>query len=80
MAIPLNPRAIVYDVRHLMRFPLGMSYPAMVNEIGLILTRPPLQGSPTELVIDETGVGRAVGDIFNEAWIEADQSHDHRRQ
>ena len=52
----------------------------MVNEIGLILTRPPLKGSPTELVIDETGVGRAVGDIFNEAWIEADQGHDHWRQ
>jgi hypothetical protein len=39
-----------------MRFPLGMLYPAMVNEIGLILSRPPLHGSPTELVIDETGV------------------------
>ena len=66
---PTEPARYVYDVRHLMRFPLGMSYPAMVQEIGLILTRPPLRGSPTELVIDESGVGRAVGDIFNEAGL-----------
>ena len=66
---PADPSRFCYDVRHLMRFPLGMSYPAMVNEIGLILSRPPLQGSPTELIIDETGVGRAVGDIFNQAGL-----------
>jgi hypothetical protein len=62
---PTEPARFCYDVRHLMRFPLGMSYPAMVHEIGLILTRPPL-GLLTELIIDETGVGRAVGDIFND--------------
>ena len=66
---PAEPSRYCYDVRHLMRFPLGMSYPAMVNEIGLILSRPPLNGSPTELIIDETGVGRAVGDIFNQAGL-----------
>jgi hypothetical protein len=42
-----------------------MSYPAMVRDIGTMLTRPPLNGSKVELIIDETGVGRAVGDIFN---------------
>jgi hypothetical protein len=66
---PADPSRFCYDVRHLMRFPLGMSYPAMVNEIGLILSRPPLEGAPTELIIDETGVGRAVGDIFNTAGL-----------
>jgi hypothetical protein len=66
---PADPSRFCYDVRHLMRFPLGMLYPAMVNEIGLILSRPSLHGSPTELVIDETGVGRAVGDIFNQAGL-----------
>ena len=35
----------------------------------MILQRPPLPGSPTELVIDETGVGRAVGDIFNQSGL-----------
>jgi len=64
--MPADPACYVYDVRHLMRFPLGMSYPAMAKEIGLMLSREPLRNSPTELVIDETGVGRAVGDIFNE--------------
>jgi hypothetical protein len=66
---PTEPARYVYDVRHLMRFTLGMSYPTMVQEIGLIMMRPPLSGSPTELIIDETGVGRAVGDSFNEAGL-----------
>src|SRR5262245_56893188 len=64
--MPEDPCCYVYDVRHLMRFPLGMSYPAMAKNIGLMLTREPLRNNPTELIIDETGVGRAVGDIFNE--------------
>ncbi|HEY6381147.1 MAG TPA: hypothetical protein VIY07_05020, partial [Pseudolabrys sp.] len=34
-----------------------------------MLTRPPLNGSKVELIIDETGVGRAVGDIFNSHGI-----------
>jgi hypothetical protein len=55
---PTKPEEFFYDVRHLMRYPLGMSYPAMVTDIGLMLQRPPLSGSKTELVIDETGVGR----------------------
>src|SRR5262249_36966000 len=62
---PADPARYVYDGRHLMRFPLGMSYPEMVRQIGTILTRAPL-GPHTELIIDETGVGRAVGDIFNQ--------------
>ena len=65
---PTEPARYVYDVRHLMRFPLGMSYPEMITQIGLILGRPPL-GLLTELVVDETGVGRAVGDIFNERGL-----------
>src|SRR5262245_21803596 len=48
---PTKPEQFLYDVRHLMRFPLGMSYPAMVRDIGLMLQRPPLSGSPCELVI-----------------------------
>jgi Protein of unknown function (DUF3631) len=43
----------------------GPSSLDMVRDIGTMLTRPPLNGSKVELIIDETGVGRAVGDIFN---------------
>ena len=50
------------DVRHLERLPLGMSYPSVVQRIADMLARPPIEGA--ELIIDETGVGRAVGDIF----------------
>jgi len=57
-----------FDVRHLQRLPLGLSYPAVVQEVAMLLARPPLVGN-CELVIDETGVGRAVGDIFDTAGM-----------
>src|SRR5262245_48996629 len=66
---PTKPEEYLYTVVHLMRFPLGMSYPAMVRDIGSMLTRPPFPGSPVELIVDETGVGRAVGDIFNQVGL-----------
>jgi hypothetical protein len=66
---PADGPRYFYDVRFLMRFPLGMSYPRMVTDIGTMLTRPPLNGSKCELLIDETGVGRAVGDIFDGAGL-----------
>jgi hypothetical protein len=53
------------DVRHLARLPLGMSYPAVVEAVGALLARPPLADHECELVIDETGVGRAVADLFD---------------
>jgi hypothetical protein len=57
-----------FDVRHLQRLPLGLSYPAVVQEVALLLARPPLVGN-CELVVDETGVGRAVADIFDTAGM-----------
>jgi hypothetical protein len=57
----------------LQRLELGMSYPAVVQTVKDLLARPPLDGNdgikPAQLVIDETGVGRAVGDIFDEAGL-----------
>ena len=65
----LQTKAERVDVRHLERLPLGLSYSAVVQRVSDLLARPPLCGSddqrPAELVIDETGVGRAVGDIFD---------------
>jgi hypothetical protein len=61
------------NVRHLQRLPLGLSYPAQVQHVADLLMRPPLYGNenqaPAQLIIDETGVGRAVGDIFNDAGL-----------
>jgi len=56
-----------FDVRHLERLPLGTPYPAQVQHVASLLTRPPLTAAA--LVIDETGVGRAVGDIFDTAGL-----------
>jgi len=51
-------------VRHLRRLPLGLSYVDQVRDVANLLNREPLN-SRTPLVIDETGVGRPVGDLFN---------------
>jgi hypothetical protein len=71
-SLPQTP-AERFDVRHLERLPLGTSYPAVVQHVRDLLARPPLCGDarckPAELIIDETGVGRAVGDIFSEAGL-----------
>jgi hypothetical protein len=52
-----------FDVRHLQRLQLGIPYPAQVAQVAELFVRPPLNAGAA-LVIDETGVGRAVGDIF----------------
>lgn len=57
-----------YHVRHLARLPLGLAYPVQVAEVQRLLARPPLDRG-CGLVIDETGVGRAVGDIFDAAGL-----------
>jgi hypothetical protein len=51
-------------VRHIERLRLGVSYPEVVQEVKQRLARSPLDAPSTKLIIDETGVGRAVGDIF----------------
>ena len=67
-------KAVRLLVRHLERLALGLPYPAQVEHVKNLLARPPLTGDedrvkPAELVIDQTGVGRAVGDIFNAAGL-----------
>ena len=62
------PAGETFDVRYLRRLPLGLSYVAQVEEIRRLLSRPPLQQG-CEFLIDETGVGRAVGDIFDNAGM-----------
>jgi hypothetical protein len=58
-----------FDVRHLERLPLGLSYPVQVARVAALLQRPPLNACKPTLIVDETGVGRAVADIFDTAGL-----------
>lgn len=64
---PQRPCELI-DVRYLERLPLGTNYVRVVEHVRGLLSRPPL-GSDTTFCIDETGVGKAVGDIFVDAGL-----------
>jgi hypothetical protein len=51
-----------FDVMALARRPLGEPYPEQVRYVKALLEREPFKGA--QLVVDETGVGRPVADIF----------------
>jgi hypothetical protein len=51
-----------YRVVHLERLPLGVDYVQQVAYLGQLFSRPPLNGS-CPLLLDDTGVGKAVGDL-----------------
>ena len=57
---------LVYDVPLLRRWPLGTSYLSIVADVRKLLTRPPLSVSERwpVLVVDGTGCGAAVVDLF----------------
>jgi hypothetical protein len=60
--------AYSYDVRYLEQLPLGTPYPRVVDAIRTLVARPPLLGQ-VELIIDQTGVGRPIYDMFVEAGL-----------
>jgi len=55
----------IYQVGHLERVPLGTPYPGIVAHVGRLLGKMP----DPELVIDCTGVGRPIFDLFTYAGI-----------
>lgn len=57
-----------YECRHLHRYPLGTRYPAIVENIGQLMRMDALSGQ-CRLVIDATGVGRPVCDMFAQAGM-----------
>lgn len=59
-SLPLN-----YQVRHLQRYKLGTSYPDIVEDVASKAK----QINGTALVIDHTGVGRPVFDLFERARL-----------
>lgn len=62
-------QAAHYHGRYVERLRLGMPYPDQVDHVAALLARPPLAGA-CELVLDATGVGRAITDMFTAAGLE----------
>jgi len=54
-----------YALRYLRRFPLGTAYPDIVPAVAGLRMREPLLQAP--LVVDQTGVGRAVVDMLRQS-------------
>lgn len=54
-----------YHFRHLERFPLATPYPVVVSKVCGIYR----QLRPSYLIVDNTGVGRAVDDMFRKAGV-----------
>lgn len=57
-----------HTIRYLKRWPLQTPYPAIVHEVERLTNRKPVTDRDT-LVIDQTGVGRPVVDMFREAAL-----------
>src|SRR5262249_2321682 len=65
-----KPRTILeLHIRHAERFERHLPYPAQVARIAAGLAAPPFAGQ-SALIIDRTGVGRAVYDMFTAAGLE----------
>ncbi len=57
-----------YQARHLLRFHLNTPYPEIVTRVVALLNKPPLPGCM--LVVDQTGVGRAVVDLLKKGMAD----------
>ena len=58
-----------FDVRHLQRLPLGMSYPEQVARVRELLARSPLSHHDVDVCLDQTGCGAPVGDLVEAAGL-----------
>ena len=58
-----------FHVGYLHRLSLGTPYPQVIDFVSELVARPELRGQIV-IAIDATGVGRAVVDMFIEAWRE----------
>jgi hypothetical protein len=60
-----------YAVRHMHRWPLGTPYTNIVNDLAGLVSAPGPRGYPTlagaKVVVDGSGVGRAVVDLLRQA-------------
>src|SRR5574340_1373871 len=58
-----TPAEPYYHVRHLQRYKLGTSYPAIAAHVKEVMARDELAAGAT-LIVDQTGVGRPVVDVL----------------
>jgi hypothetical protein len=61
-------------IRHLERFPVGESYPAIIKRLALLVGGEPAKPSPLRaggctLILDATAAGKPVVDLFSEATL-----------
>ncbi len=56
-----------FHVRHVQRWSLGTPYPVIVDQVAELMQTPDFDGV-AQLVLDATGVGAAVADMFTEAY------------
>jgi len=64
----IDGKYVRYECRHLERFALGTPYPHIVRAVGDLMARSPL-ARQSRLIIDASGVGIAVADLFQEAGL-----------
>lgn len=64
-----RPAEVPLSLRHLERLPLSTPYPQQVERVKTMLSTPPLAGRPHALVVDATGVGVGVVDLFAAAGL-----------
>ncbi len=68
----IHPQApgetIEYHLRHTKRYPLGTPYHDIVDDVSALLENPPLADC-SSLIIDGTGVGSAVVEMFRDAGL-----------
>jgi hypothetical protein len=65
---PTDPSNPYYDFGHVVRLQRGTAYPAVVTYVTTLVKRARLKGDVT-LVLDYTGVGRPVADMFRKAQL-----------
>ena len=58
-----------YRIRHLERLPLGTPYPVQVRAVIDRLERPPMDTLKPRILLDYTGVGRPVFEMFRQAGL-----------
>jgi hypothetical protein len=58
-----------FHIVHLERLPLGTSYPDQIVYVRNLMRREPLRSKKAPLIMDDTGVGRPAGDLWEAAGL-----------
>ena len=66
-----DEREPIYGLRYLQRFPLGTPFTQIVGDVGRLIGKLALDDEYPTLVVDQTGVGKPVIELFNGAALRA---------